>query len=126
MSQVTDEILAIEKGFWTQADNPRYFEENVADDGISVIEPMGFIEKRQAVQMAADKPWKDVKMRDVHVQQVTPDCVILAYHGQGRHDGDEKPFQGSVASTYVKRDGRWQLALTAHQPWTPKERVGGR
>lgn len=126
MSQLADEILAIEKGFWTQADNPRYFEENVADDGISVIEPMGFIEKRQAVQMAADKPWKDVEMRDVQVRQVTPDCVILAYHGQGRHDGDEKPFQGSIASTYVKRDGRWQLAMTAHQPWTPNGGSGER
>jgi len=26
---------------------------------------------------------------------------------------------GSIASTYVRRDGRWQLALSAHQPWKP-------
>jgi len=91
MSQLTDEIVALEKGFWTQADNPRFFEENMADGGISVIEPIGVIEKQQAVQMAADKPWKIFEMHDVHVQQLTPDCVILAYHGQGTRDGDEKP-----------------------------------
>jgi hypothetical protein len=56
MSQIADEILAIEKSFWTQADNPRFFEENLADEGISVIEPMGFIEKRQAVKMAPTSP----------------------------------------------------------------------
>jgi hypothetical protein len=91
--------------------------------GISVIEPMGFIEKQQAVKMAADKPWKDVQMQDVVLHQVTPDCVIVAYHGQGRRDGDEAPHRSSIASTYVKRDGRWQLALTAHQPWKPGEQT---
>jgi hypothetical protein len=46
MSGIADEILAIEKGFWMRVDDPRFFEENLADEGISVIEPMGFIEKR--------------------------------------------------------------------------------
>jgi hypothetical protein len=121
MSRIADEILAIEKGFWTQVDNPRFFEENLADQGISVIEPMGFIAKRQAVQMVADKPYRDVEMQDVVLHQVTPDCVILAYHGKGVRDGNDAPYHGSIASTYVKQDGRWQLALTAHQPWKPAE-----
>jgi hypothetical protein len=120
MSQITDEILAIEEGFWTQVDDPRFFEENLADEAISVIEPMGFIPKPLAVKMAADKPWKDVEMQDVVLHQVTPDCVILAYHGQGTRDGDEAPHRSSIASAYVKRNGQWQLALTAHQPWKPE------
>jgi hypothetical protein len=102
-------------------DDPRFFEENLADEGISVIEPMGFIEKRQAVQMTADKPYQNVEMKDVVLHQVTPDCVILAYHGQGTLDGDGAPHRSSIASTYVKRNGRWQLALTAHQPWKPED-----
>jgi hypothetical protein len=121
MGDTINEILAIEKGFWTHADDPRFFEENIADDGISVIEPMGFIPKPQAVGMAADKPFQDVEMSDLRVEQVTPDCVILAYHGRASREGDEKPYQGSIASTYIRRNGRWQLALTAHQPWVPKE-----
>jgi hypothetical protein len=121
MSRLADEILEIEKSFWTRADDPRVFEENMAEEVISVIEPAGFIEKPQAVKMAADKPYRDVEMQDVVVHQVTPDCVILAYHGQGSRDGDQEPYRGSIASTYVKQNGRWQLALTAHQPWKPKE-----
>ena len=123
MGEIADEILAIEKGFWTQVDDPRFFEENLADEGISVIEPMGFIEKRQAVQMTADKPYQNVEMKDVVLHQVTPDCVILAYHGQGTTGGDEAPHRSSIASTYVKKNGRWQLALTAHQPWKPEDKI---
>lgn len=121
MSDTTNQILAIEKGFWTKADDPAYFREHVADGGLSVIEPMGFVEKQQAIEFAADKPWTGVEMLDVEVRQMTPDCVILAYHGRGQHDGDEKPYQGSIASTYLRIDGAWRLALSAHQPWTPKE-----
>jgi hypothetical protein len=121
MSETTDTVLGIEKGFWTEADNPSYFEEHVAEEGLSVIEPMGFIEKQQAIQWPAEKPWDAVEMLDVQVRQMTPDCVILAYHGRGRRDGDEKPYQGSIASTYIRIEGNWKLALSAHQSWTPKE-----
>jgi hypothetical protein len=121
MSETTDTVLGIEKGFWTEADNPSYFEEHVADEGLSVIEPMGFIEKQQVIQSPAEKPWGAVEMFDVQVRQMTPDCVILAYHGRGRRDGDEKPYQGSIASTYLRIEGNWKLALSAHQPWTPRE-----
>lgn len=121
MSQTTDEIIALEKRFWTEADNPAIFEDEVVDEAIIVIEPMGFIRKQQAAQMPAEKPWIDVQMTDLQVQQVTDDCVTLAYHGQARHEGEEKPYQGSIASVYIRRDGRWQLALSAHQPWKPND-----
>ncbi len=120
MSEDTDQVIALERKFWTHANDPAFFQETVADDGISVIEPMGFIEKPQAVQYAAQgQPFKDVKFKDLLVRELTPDCVILVYHGQGWGDGGEEPYRGSICSTYVKRDGRWQLALTAHQPWKP-------
>ncbi len=124
MSEATDEVLDLEKRFWTEADDPHFFETHLADSAITVIEPMGFITKEQAVQMPAEKPWIDVEMTDVQVREPMPDCVILAYHGQGSHDGDDEPYRGSIASTYVRRDGRWQLVLSAHQPWKPKDQTG--
>lgn len=120
MTDDTGEVLAIEKGFWTEADDPAYFAEHIADGGLSVIEPMGFVEKQQVVAMPADQPWVDVEMRDVEVRHVTSDCIVLAYHGLGRRSGDGKPYAGSIASAYVRQDGRWRLAISAHQPWTPK------
>jgi hypothetical protein len=109
MTTTTDEVVAIERGLWTQANDPAYF-----------AEPMGFVEKAQLIKMPAEKPWTKVDMLDVEVRQITPDCVILAYHGRGSRAGDEKPYEGSIASTYCRIDGTWQLSLSAHQPWTPK------
>ena len=120
MSTVTDQVIAIEKGFWTNADKPDYFKEHMADKAISVIEPMGFIDKGQVIKMPAEKPWKEVQMLDVQAREVTPDCVIVAYHGKGRRDGDKQPYQGSIASTYIRDGDRWLLAISSHQPWTPK------
>jgi hypothetical protein len=117
MSQPKEEILAIERGFWTQADDPGFFEENIAEDGISVIEPMGVIEKEKAVKMTAKEPWETVEMSDVVVRQPAPNVAVVAYHGAGKNPQDGKPYRVSVASTYVRQDGRWRLAVTAHQPW---------
>lgn len=124
MSRTTDEIIALEKRFWTEADDGRYFAERFADDGITVLS-MGFVDKEKALGMVAEEPWQDVEIRDVAIHELTPDVVTLAYHGQGRHAGDEEPYRATIASTWIKRDGRWQLAMTAHQPWQPVETAGG-
>ena len=120
MRDVTNDVLAIEKGFWTEAHNPAYFAEHIAEGGLTVIEPMGFVEKEQAVAMTADRPWDGVEMLDVTLRQITPDCVVLAYHGRGRRAGDLRPYTGSIASAYVRQDGHWRLAISAHQPWDSK------
>jgi hypothetical protein len=117
MSAVNDEVLAMERRLWTEADRPETLSDVVADGGISVIEPMGAIEKVDAVAMPAEAPWVDVEMRDVVVREITPGVVILAYHGSGRRSSDGKPYRGSIASTYARIGGRWQLVMTAHQPW---------
>lgn len=124
MSKATDEVMALEKGFWTEGD-AQFFERNFADDGITIFEPMGFIEKAQAVQSAGDEAWREVQMKDVVVREVTPDVIVVAYHGSGRR-GDKDPYHVSIGSTYVRLDGRWQLALTAHQPWKPDQESDGK
>jgi len=125
MSKDTDQVIAIERKAWLRVNDPRFFEEAMVDGAISVIEPMGFIEKEQAVAYSGKaKAFSGVEMKDLVIREVTPDCIVLAYHGEGTHVGEDKPYQGSISSTYVKKDGRWQLALTAHQPWKPNGSKG--
>jgi hypothetical protein len=127
MKNEHEEILEIEKRFWKEMDSPEMFKESLADDALSVMEPMGFIEKNQAVEMSSkSKRFKDVEMDDVHFRDIAPDCVALAYHGKGMQEGADKPFTGTVSSVYVKRNGRWQVALAVHQPWKPEEKEQGR
>lgn len=119
VSKTLDDILALERKLWTEGNKSSTYKQILADNSISVIEPMGFVEKAVAVEAGAQgMAYQDVEFKDVVIREMTPDCVILAYHGKA---GGEKPYQGSIASTYVKRDNRWQLALTSHQPWQPKE-----
>jgi len=47
MSQITDEIVALEKRFWTDANDRAYFAERFADDGITVLST-GFVDKETA------------------------------------------------------------------------------
>ncbi|MGH2513186.1 MAG: hypothetical protein ACRDGQ_10905 [Candidatus Limnocylindrales bacterium] len=56
MSDTTDQVIAIEKGFWTHADDPGYFEGNMVDGGLSVIEPMGFLEREQVSSRQCSTP----------------------------------------------------------------------
>lgn len=125
MSSDTGEVVALERQFWSNANDPAFFERTMAEGGIAVIEPLGFIEKPEAVRYAAGgKSRADVTFKDLIVREVASGVVVLAYHGEGRAAGEEKPYRGSICSVYVKRDGRWQSVLTAHQPWTPTQSPG--
>ena len=121
MSQSTEEILNLERALWEQADDAAVFARIFADDGIAVMEPMGVVTKQKALTMIPDKPWRNLELRDVTSREVSPDCVVLAYHGIAQNPKDDKPYKTSVCSTYLRRGGEWQLVLSAHQPWSPDQ-----
>lgn len=106
MADNADAVLALERRFWTEADNLELFRDSFADDGIFAAEPMEFIGKEQAMKMTADEPWQDVEMTDLHLVELTPDVVVLAYHGQGQARRRRGAVPRNVASTYVRRHGR--------------------
>lgn len=115
-------VLSLEEKFWTHANDTSFFEQALAADGLTIFEPVGFIEKKEAVAMAKQgQPFEALQMTDLHIRQLTKDCVMVAYHGQANPRGSSKPYQGTICSIYVKRDGRWQLAVGVHQPWKPKD-----
>lgn len=123
MESATNEVLALERRFWEEG-TPELFRLHFADEGMAVFEPMGVIDKPGSIAMASRaKPFFDVKIQDVHIHEITPECITLTYHGEGRREGDEEPYRGSLSSVYVRRDGRWQMAMTVHQPWNPDKPV---
>ena len=120
--EARDEIISLERRFWEEANNPELFQNYFAEDGLTIFEPMGYIEKNQAMEMSSKgKPFKDVKLEDIHIRELTPDCVALAYHGEGVREGDSEPYRGSICSVYVRRNNRWQMAVTDHQAWNPEK-----
>lgn len=121
MKSRKDTVLELERGFWEKGNDPEFYDENSRDDSFSVIESMGFVKKTDAVKMSKDaKPWTDVKMEDVHVLDLNDDCMAVAYHGEGSQEGMKEPYRATVSSVYVRKNGKWKLALTSHQGWDKK------
>jgi hypothetical protein len=120
MTTATDEVLALERRFWDEANSPDFFRQAIADGGLSVIEPMGAIPKEMAVQAAGQgERWVGVEMSDLVANEVTPDCVVVAYHARARRESDGTPYRGSIASTYLRIGDSWAMVMTCHQPWNP-------
>ncbi len=119
MANVIEEITDLEKRFW--AADPKFYQEAMEDNAVVVMEPAGFLPKDKAVEIAGQTSgWTHVKMTDVKVVELTPDCAAVAYHGEAT-GADGKAQRSSVASTYVRRGGRWRLAMTSHQPWAKEK-----
>jgi len=109
-----DELLNLERGFWKAANDPDYYREHMADDGIAVFAaPAGFMNKDQSVAVMSEGTdemrWDNIEFNDVRAIVITDDVVALTYIGEAMH-GD-KPYSANASSIYVQRDGRWQLVL---------------
>ncbi|MDB6094097.1 MAG: hypothetical protein JWM32_1659 [Verrucomicrobia bacterium] len=125
MSQQTDEIVEMERRFWREANNPQYFQDAFADDGMTIFEPVGVVEKPRALVLAGhSKPWDEVHMQDITVRELAPNCIALTYRGTAKREGDVQPYHARISSIYLQRSGRWQRVFTAHQPWDPKTTMG--
>lgn len=110
-----EEVVQLERRFWDEAANPAFVEEVFAEEGITIFEPAGVIDKAEVIERSASaEPWVQVKLEDVTARQLTPDCVVVAYQGTARKKGEKKDYRRSICSTYVRRGGRWQLGATVH------------
>jgi len=121
MSKTTENVVDLERQFWEKGNSPEFYQKAFADDGIFVMEPVGFVDKKTAVAMSKEgSAWKDVEFTDQKTIQIAPDTIAVTYHGKGVKEGSKEPYHVTVASVYTKRQGDWQLVMTVHQPWDPK------
>jgi hypothetical protein len=110
-SHVQEELLNLEKGFWEKGNDPNYFREHMADSGLAILEP-GIISKGEAIDMTSiSKPWSDVEFSEVRLYPLCVDCTALIYTADGHRPDNGEAYRSRVCSTYVRRDGRWQIAL---------------
>ena len=112
--------MAQERRLWERGNDPATYQSILDDGAICLMYPMDFVPKEQAVEMSKKgEPRTDVKFEDISVKELGPDSAALSYHASVKNS--DKPYRGSIASVYVKRDDGWKLAVTAHQPWEPKK-----
>lgn len=108
-----DELVALERRFWTEASGELY-REHAAPDLLMVFpDPTGVVDRETAIPLVA--PWDAVALDDVRSVQLVPDAVALVYRADGRI-GESERYRALVTSIYARRDGRWLLALHQQTP----------
>ena len=115
-----DELIELERAGWASlcdGTGDDYYGRTMTDDGVMVL-ANGTVMTRDDVVAALGQtpPWASYEMDDVRVVPVGEDSAALVYVGTGHRDSDDPPFVGVMSSVYVKRDGRWKLALYQQTP----------
>ena len=106
-----DDLLTLERGFWDAIRDPDYYRANMAEDGLAVFS-MGIMGKDAAIASTSGAEvakWTDVELSNPQLVELTPESAVLVYEGMAKRDGE--PYAANCSSTYVKRGGRWLMAL---------------
>lgn len=107
-----DELLRIEHELGT-GDGDAY-RRHLADDAVIVVP--GMVLDRDACIAAMDQSpgWDETDIADARVVELGPDAAALTYRWRSRR-GDAT-YEAAMSSVYVRREGRWQLALHQQTP----------
>jgi hypothetical protein len=115
-----NELIELERAGWASlcdGTGDEFYGRTMADDGVMVL-ANGSVMTRDDVVAALGQapPWASYEMDDIRLVPLGDESAALVYVGTGRRDGDDPPFVGVMSSVYVKRDGRWKLALYQQTP----------
>ncbi len=115
---MTNRLLELEEQGWqalSSADCVQFCEQWLADDAVMIVPGM-VIDRATFLQaVAREPPWANHHIAEPKVVQLTDDSAALVYRVKAQRDGQPE-FAGLVTSVYVKRAGRWQLALHQQTP----------
>jgi hypothetical protein len=106
-----EDLVELERGFWNATGDPEYYREHMADEGLAVFS-IGVMGKDAAIASTSNagmSEWTDIEISEPRLLELTPESAALVYQGSAKRDGE--PYSANSASVYVKRNGRWQMAL---------------
>lgn len=113
-------LLDLERRGWDSLCNSsgaEFYGDLMTDDGIMVL-ANGAVMNRDAVVASLEHapPWQSYDIEDVRLVDAGAETAAIVYVGTGYRDGDQPAFVGIMSSIYVRRDGRWRLALYQQTP----------
>lgn len=117
LASVRDELLDLERGFWSASGDPAFYERHVADEALFVFPaPVGVLTRAQATAAVAQAtPWVEVELSEEHVAGAGRQAAIVAYRAAARR-ADGPRYEAYAGSVYVRRDGGWQLVFHQQTP----------
>jgi len=112
---IQDELLAIERGFWTQGAD--YYKQNLDDVCVTAFAEMAGAFKRDEIAAMMPEPnrWRDLRIESKGFLEPAPGFAILTYQVQAKRKTGE-PYGGVVTSGYVKRNNAWKVVFHQQTP----------
>lgn len=116
MDTAIDELLALERAFWTG--DRRFFEENTDVECLVAFssEMAGVMENKELAATVQDRSrWKRLDLDLKGTIRPSRDIFLLTYEAKAtRADGDE--YHALVSSGYVRRAGGWKMMFHQQTP----------
>ena len=119
MSGLAEELLALEREGWDALSGTAgaaYYEEHMADDGLMVFGGGIVMSKTDVLaSIARVAPWTRYRIEAPRTLALGADAGALIYRAVAQRAGQPE-FRASISSVYVRRSGRWLLALHQQSP----------
>lgn len=116
MPSVEEQLLALEKKFWTG--DSAFYEQNVDESClIAFTRDMAGVmsNKDLAATVKSGNRWTNLEVDLKGLIRPSDDTAILSYEGHATRESGED-YAALVSSGYVKRDGRWKLVFHQQTP----------
>jgi hypothetical protein len=116
MTSVEQDLLALEKQFWTGGS--KFYEENVDESCLIAFnsDMAGVMSNKDIAATVKDgNRWKDLEIELKGLVAHSVDTAILTYEARATREGGEH-YAALVSTGYVKRDGRWKMVFHQQTP----------
>lgn len=116
--ELQETLMALEKQFWaaSSAANVDLIRAYLTDDALTVGN-FGVLNKEETIAVNEGQPpflfWHIDN--SPQICQLTRDAAVIIYTATARRRGSEA-FTVNISSTYVNRNGSWQLAFHHQTP----------
>ena len=115
-----EEIVRLERRGWDAlteggAAAQHFFADVLSDNPVFVFPGGLVLDGRRAILDSMSGPgWSRYDLSDLRVVPVGDDAAVVVYRAEAEREGDH--YTATCASTYVCRDGTWQLCLHQQSP----------
>lgn len=127
MSDPIDDLRELEHRGWRSlcdGTGGDFYGDLMTGDGVMILaHGLALTREEVVASLAAAPRWESYEIEDARVIPLSDVAAALVYTGHGHRAGDP-PFVALMSSTYVRRDGRWRLAIYQQTP-IPSETTSG-
>ncbi|WP_407561349.1 nuclear transport factor 2 family protein [Streptomyces sp. 184] len=115
-----DEIRDLENQGWRSLCNSTgadFYGRVMTSDGLMLLAQGQVLNREQVIDSLNQAPaWDGYDIADERLIPLGEGQVVFVYTGRAHREADGPDFVAVMASTYVRRDGVWRLALYQQTP----------